>query len=89
MSKLINEPIITHESRPNVLTAFIWRKRLYRVLEIVGWWREPGKWWDNEGITYYLRLNAKNTSTGTYELCNTGDLWLLHGALDLDLLDRE
>ena len=78
LSKLINEPIIAHVSRLNILTAFIWRKKLYRVLEIIGWWREPGKWWDNEGIRYYLRANAKNTSAGTYGLCKISDELLLH-----------
>jgi hypothetical protein len=58
------------------------RSRLYQVLEIIGWWREPGKWWDNEGIRYYLRVNARNTSIGTYELCSIGDEWLLHRVLD-------
>ena len=82
MSRLINEPILIHQSKPNAVTAFIWRKRLYRVLEIIGWWREPGKWWDNEPIRYYLRVNAKNTSIGTYELCRIGDAWLLDKVLD-------
>ena len=82
MSKLINEPIITHQSRPNVLTAFIWRKRLYRVNEISSWWREPGNWWENEGIRLFLRVDAKNTSVGTYELCKIDNEWLLHKILD-------
>jgi hypothetical protein len=82
MSRLINEPIITHQSRPNVVTAFIWRRRLYRVLAIIGWWREPAKWWDNELIKFYIRVNARNTSTGTYELYKRGEEWFLHRVLD-------
>ncbi|GAI61456.1 unnamed protein product, partial [marine sediment metagenome] len=29
-----------------MITAFIWRKRLYRVFEVIGWWREPSEWWN-------------------------------------------
>ena len=82
MVKMINEPIIIHQDKPNVVSAFIWRKWLYRVLEIIGWWREPGKWWDNKPVRYYTRVNARNASTGTYEFCETSDGWPLHRALD-------
>ena len=40
MSKLINEPIVAHESKLDIVAAFIWRKRVYRVLEIISRWHE-------------------------------------------------
>lgn len=82
MSKLIDEPIRVHQNKPTTVTAFIWRKRLYRVVEILNWWRETAKWWDNELISYFIRVNAKNTSIGTYELRKTGNEWFLHRVLD-------
>ena len=82
MSKLIDEPIMVKRSRPNTLAAFIWRRRLYRVIEILGWWHEPARWWDNEAVRLCIRVNAKNTSTGTYELCRISYKWFLHRVLD-------
>jgi hypothetical protein len=44
MSNLIGEPVTVHENKDTLPDAFIWRKRLYRVEEIIGWWREPAEW---------------------------------------------
>jgi len=82
MSKLINEPIVTHESGPDIVSAFIWRKRVYRVQEILSRWHEPGKWWDNEPVRHYYRVSAENTSSGVYELCNIDGKWFLHRVID-------
>lgn len=30
----------------------------YRVVRILGWWREPGRWWEGEPMSLYLRLMA-------------------------------
>ena len=82
MSKLINESIIVHESKSDNVIAFIWRKRVYRVQEVLNKWREPGKWWDNEPIQHYFRVNAQNTGSGIYELCRIEDKCLLHRIID-------
>ncbi|MFC1998753.1 DUF6504 family protein [Chloroflexota bacterium] len=82
MTKLINEPITIHQNKGSNPTAFVWRKRLYRVIEVFDWWREPVEWWDGRSIPLFVRVNAKNASTGTYELCKTDDNWLLSRILD-------
>ncbi len=82
MSKLIGEPVKVHQNRDSMITAFIWRKRLYRVLEVVGWWREPSEWWDGKAMRLFIRVNARNSNTGTYELYKLGEQWFLSRVLD-------
>ena len=82
MSKLIGEPIKVHQNRDSMITAFIWRKRLYTVIEVLGWWREPSEWWNGKAMRLFVRVNAKNSSIGTYELCKLGEGWFLSRVLD-------
>jgi hypothetical protein len=82
MSKLIGEPVRAHTGVDSMPTAFIWRKRLYRVVDVLGWWREPAEWWNGKTMRFFVRVNAKNCSTGTYELYRLGDSWFLDRVLD-------
>ncbi len=82
MSKLIGEPIKVHQGRDAMVTAFIWRKRLYRVQEIIDWWREPPDWWSGKAMRLFFRVNAQNASIGTYELYSLGESWFLSKVLD-------
>ena len=82
MSRLIGEPVKVHIEEGSTVSAFIWRKRLYRVNEVVGWWREPDEWWNGKAMRLFVRLNATNSSTGTYELYRLGEEWFLHRVLD-------
>ena len=82
MSKLIGEPIKVHQNQDSMITAFIWRKRLYKILEVIGWWREPAEWWNGKAIRLFVRVNAWNSSIGTYELYRLGGEWFLHGVID-------
>jgi len=82
VSKLIGESIKVHQNKGSTITAFIWRKRFYRVLEVIGWWRDPSEWWNGKAIRFFVRVNAKNSSIGTYELCKLGKEWFLHRVLD-------
>ena len=82
MSKLIGETIKVRQNRNSAVTAFIWRKRFYRIEEVLGWWREPADWWMGKTMPLFVRVNARNTSPGTYELCKLGDEWLLNRVLD-------
>ncbi len=82
MSKLIGEPIRVHLDKDSIPAAFIWRKRLYRVVEVIGWWREPSEWWMGKTVRFFVRVNAQNTSIGTYELCRLGEAWFLYKAFD-------
>lgn len=62
MSKLIGEPIKVHQDKDSIITAFIWRRRLYKVLEVIDWWREPYEWWDGEAVRLFFRVTARNSS---------------------------
>ncbi len=82
MAKLIGEPVKAQINKDSMLTAFIWRKRLYRVVEVLGWWREPSEWWSGKAMRFFVRVNAENSSVGTYELYQLGERWFLHRVLD-------
>ena len=82
MSKLIGEPIKVHEDKDSMVASFIWRKRLYHVFEVIGWWREPPEWWNGKAIRLFVRVNAKSSSVGTYELYKLGKAWFLSKVLD-------
>ena len=82
MSKLIGEPVKVHQDADSVITAFIWRKRLYRVLEVIDRWREPSDWWEEKPVRVFFRVNARNSGTGTYELYSLGEEWFLSRVLD-------
>jgi len=84
MVKLIGEPVKVHEDKDSIMTAFIWRKRLYRVLEVVGWWREPSEWWNGKALRFFVRVTAENpgSGTGTYELYRLGKQWFLSRIID-------
>ena len=82
MSRLIDEPVKVHRDSDSIITAFIWRKRLYRVRDVVGWWREPSEWWNGKSMRLFIRVNAQNSSTGTYELYKLGGQWFLSRVLD-------
>jgi hypothetical protein len=82
MSRLIAEPIKVHQDKDSMITAFIWRKRLYRVKEVLDWWREPAEWWNEEEMRLFFRVNAGNSSGGIYELYKLGENWFLSRVLD-------
>ena len=84
MVKLIGEPVKIHEDKDSIMTAFIWKKRLYRVLEVLGWWREPSEWWKGTAMRFFVRVNAKSSGTdsGTYELYKLGEQWFLSRIID-------
>ena len=82
MSKLIGEPIRVHQTESTGIKAFIWRKRLYRVTEVIGWWREPSDWWQGELVRQFFRVNAGNRNIGVYEVCQLGEEWFMHRVLD-------
>jgi hypothetical protein len=82
MFKLIGEPVKVHLDKDDLVSAFIWRKRLYRVEDVLDWWREPGDWWNGRAVRFFIRVDARNSSTGTYELYRLGEQWFLHRVLD-------
>ena len=82
MGKLVQETIETHVGKDSVPDAFIWRKRLYRVVEVLSRWHEPVDWWNDSSPHFFIRVNARNITEGTYELCQAGNNWFLHKVID-------
>lgn len=82
MPKLIGEPVKAHTDKNSVLTAFIWRRRLYRVVKVLSWWREPSEWWNGKDLRFFVRVDAENSSVGTFELYHLGESWFLQRVLD-------
>ncbi len=82
MSKLIGEPIRVQQNEDSMITEFTWRKRPYRIIEVIDWWREPPDWWNGKAMRLFVRVNARNLSTGTYELYRMGKEWFLSRVLD-------
>ena len=82
MAKLIGEPVQMHRGNDSSIRAFIWRRRLYKIDEVIRWWREPPDWWNGEKMRLFIRVIATNSSTGTYELYKLGEEWFLHRVLD-------
>ena len=82
VSRIVDESVIVHLDASSKVTAFIWRRRLYRVKGILSWWREPSQWWQEEPIRLLVRVIAVNRSEGIYELCRMGINWSLHRIFD-------
>ena len=82
MSKLIGEPVKVHLGKDALPDAFIWRKRLYCVEEVISWWREPAEWWHHRVMRFFVRVVARNLNDGAYELYRLGEQWFLHKVLD-------
>lgn len=82
MSKLFNEPVLVHTNKTSAPDAFIWRKRLYRIKGILSWWREPAAWWDGEYESLFLRVRARHSTDGVYELYRNGEQWFLQRLVD-------
>lgn len=82
MTKLIDEPIKVHLGKDSIPDAFIWRKRVYRVTEVLSWWREPAEWWKGKSVRLCFRVDAKNTSIGTIEISRLGESWFLDRVYD-------
>ena len=82
MTRLIDEAITVHINRDAMPDAFIWRRRLYRITEVLRWWRVPGKWWNGESIRLFIRVTAVHRSAGNYELRRNDGQWYLHVVLD-------
>ena len=82
MCKLINEPIIVYEPAGSLPKAFIWRKRLYRISEIIGNYREPARWWKGEPLTHLIRVTASSRSESAFELMRVGNGWQITRIFD-------
>ena len=82
MAKLFNERITVHFNEHKKLDAFIWRKRLYRISEIIGNYREPARWWQGEPLTQHIRVVASSQSESIFELMRMSGGWQITHVFD-------
>ena len=83
MSRYIGETVTTNESG-GLPRGFTWRRRFYRVNELLDQWREAGGWWSQQPERRHFRVIAASATTGSgiYELCRVSNNWLLNRVLD-------
>jgi hypothetical protein len=76
--KLYLEPVAVEHTggRPHTI---LWRRKLYRVIEVLDCWVSQGKWWSSEERRVYMRLL---TDGGTLELFRRGNEWRLSRLFD-------
>ncbi len=71
-----------------VPVRFAWRGSTYRVLTVLGHWREDAGYWSGGGVAVpqrdLWRVEARNGSPerGVYELVREGDAWRLDRVWD-------
>lgn len=87
MTKRYREAV-TVETDGEQPTTFTWRGHRYRVVALLGHWREDAGYWHNGGISIpqrdLWRVEAHNgrPASGVYELSHEGDTWRLHRVWD-------
>ncbi len=82
------EPAGSYDRPPE---GFTWRGKDYRVLQVLGHWREDAGWWrGSDGTSVQIeqsdlwRVEARNglPTRGVYELVRRGDAWRLEKVWD-------
>jgi hypothetical protein len=81
MAGLVNEPVEVELRDGHVPTAFTWRGKRHRILEVVGWWRQPSAWWEGKKVRLFVRVRAFHRRERIVELCKAGDRWVLRTVL--------
>ena len=75
--------LVELDGGPAPPAAFVWRGGRYRVLSVLGHWREDGAYWAGGGVEVpqrdLWRVEAQNgsPSRGIYELVHEQDAWRL------------
>ncbi|CAN5362666.1 hypothetical protein BH23ACT9_BH23ACT9_16420 [soil metagenome] len=91
MTKRYREPVDVRTdpgTGPSPPAAFTWRGGRYRVLSVLGHWREDAAYWSGGGIEVpqrdLWRVEASNGSParGIYELVSEGGAWRLDRVWD-------
>ena len=92
MTKRYREPVEILLSSESVVegapAAFRWRGSTYRVLSVLGHWREDAAYWSGGGVEIpqrdLWRVEARNglPTSGVYELVHDSGAWLLDRVWD-------
>ncbi len=68
--------------------SFTWRSGVYRVLAVLGHWREDAGWWAGAGTAipqrdlWRVEAGAATPGRGIYELVCEGGVWRLERVWD-------
>ena len=82
MLKFVGEPVKAQQNKDSMITSFVWRRRLYEVIEVINWWRDPSEWCNGRAMRLFVRVIARNSNTGTFEIYQLGQQWFLSRVLD-------
>ena len=92
MTKRYREPVeVTAAAAgadPHTPVRFTWRGSTYRVLSVLGHWREDAAYWSGGGVEVpqrdLWRVEARNTTpaSGVYELVQEAGAWRLDRVWD-------
>lgn len=83
MGKRYREPIDVTTAERGAPVQFHWRGAVYRVLSVLGHWREDSGWWEGGGLAVpqrdLWRVEARDgrPTSGVYELVREGEHWRL------------
>ena len=82
MSRLVNEPIVVYAPAGSLPKAFIWRKQLYHISDIIGNYRNPTRWWEGGPLTHLIRVIASSQGESIFEIMRVGGGWQIIRILD-------
>jgi Family of unknown function (DUF6504) len=86
LTKRYREPVQVTGDRAGNPTGFRWRGRTYRVMTVLGHWREDAGYWSGGGVEVsqrdLWRVEAGAPHDGVYELVQEGGAWRLDRVWD-------
>jgi hypothetical protein len=88
VTKRIRESVTVTAAAACGPTAFTWRGSTYRVVAVLGHWREDAAYWAGAGVEVpqrdLWRVEARNGTplTGVFELVAEGGAWRLDRVWD-------
>jgi hypothetical protein len=82
VARIVNKPADVATGPGGNPVAFRWAGGRYRVREVLDFWRETGRWWEQEAETETWRVDT--IEGGVFELVRTPSTgtWKLYKAYD-------
>jgi hypothetical protein len=82
VARIINKPADVVTGPGGRPVAFKWTGGRYRVTEVLDFWREAGRWWEQEPETETWRV--RSSTGGIFELTHVPSTrqWKLYKAYD-------
>jgi hypothetical protein len=80
MARLVREPVDVTVAAGQPST-FLWRNRLYQIVECADNWRDTGEWWAGEHPKDFWRV--RTDSGGVFDIYSEqGEAWVLYKSKD-------